>query len=241
MCARGRAAGVRPIIGAVELLLIRHGEPAWSENGRGVDDPGLTDRGHTQARLMAGRLASLGVDQLLVSPLRRARQTAEPIAEALGLEPVEHPWLAEMAMPRFEGTPIEQVERVLTESKARPLHEHWAGIPGGESFHDFHTRVTAGMDDLLAALGANPVSRDPALWELGRRGQRLAVVAHAGTNSVALGHLLGITPVPWEWERFVSFHASVSTVLPLDVAGAQAFRLQRFADVAHLPDELQTH
>ncbi len=66
------------------------------------------------------------------------------------------------------------------------------------------------------------------------------VVAHAGTDAVCLGHLLGIEPVPWEWERFVSFHASVSVVRTMPIAGAQSFSLFRFSDTGHLPPELQT-
>jgi len=224
----------------MELLLIRHGQPAWSRDGRSVDDPDLTELGHIQATRVADRLAGLQVDHLFVSPLRRAHQTVAPLAEALDMEPVQLDWLAEISAPRFEGTPIEQVERVFADSRARPIEEHWGGIPGGESFTDFHARVTGGLDGLLCDLGAAPMRLDPRLWAFEPSDRRIVVVAHAGTNSVALGHLLGITPVPWEWERFVSFHASISTVQPLAVGGAQAFSLQRFADVAHLPPDIQT-
>ncbi len=58
---------------------------------------------------------------------------------------------------------------------------------------------------------------------------------------MALGYLLGIPPVPWEWERFVSYHASVSVVRPLAISGGHAFSLFRFSDVGHLPPDLQTH
>jgi probable phosphoglycerate mutase len=46
--------------------------------------------------------------------------------------------------------------------------------------------------------------------------------------------------VPWEWERFVSFHASVSTVQPVDICDGHTFSLFRFADTSHLPPDLQT-
>ena len=79
------------------------------------------------------------------------------------------------------------------------------------------------------------------MWDLDRRDQRVIVVAHGGTNASIIGYLLGIEPTPWEWERFVSFHASVSTVAPIDISGRHAFSLYRFADVAHLPPGLQTY
>lgn len=224
----------------MELLLVRHAQPDWAPGGRSVDDPDLTELGHQQAALLAEALRNVEVSHLFVSNLRRAHQTVDPVAQALGITPVELPWLAEITAPRFEGTPVEQVERVFAESRRRPLAEHWDGIPGGESFTDFHKRVTTGLDGLLAELGASSHPEEPALWNLGPSEGRAVMVAHAGTNSVALGHLLGIAPVPWEWERFVSYHASVSTLEPLDVADAQAYSLHRFADVEHLPPPLRT-
>lgn len=224
----------------MELLLIRHAQPDWAPDGRSVDDPTLTALGHEQAEYLAAALGGLHVDHLLVSPLRRARQTAAPLADALGMEPLVLDWLAEIAAPRFEGTPVEQVERVFAESRTRPVAEQWEGIPGGESFTAFHQRVTTGVNALLAELGGASPDGASALWNLERPGSRIVMVAHAGTNSVALGHLLGIPPVPWEWERFVSYHASVSTVEPVDVGHARAFSLHRFADVGHLPHDLRT-
>ena len=84
------------------------------------------------------------------------------------------------------------------------------------------------------------MSDHPALWHLEKPERRVVVVAHGGTNAVSLGFLLGIEPVPWEWERFVSFHASVSTIQPIEISGGHSFSLFRFSDIAHLPDALQT-
>jgi 2,3-bisphosphoglycerate-dependent phosphoglycerate mutase len=224
----------------MELVLVRHGEPGWARDGRSVDDPDLTERGWLQAKRTAEIVAALGADQIFVSPLRRARQTAEPLAEMLRTTPIELDWLAEITAPTFEGSPIEHVEKVFADCKARPMEEQWDGIPGGESFRDFHRRVVDGWDQLLTDLGAVARQREPRLWDFEPDGRRIVVVAHAGTNSVTLSHLLGFEPVPWEWERFVTYHASVSTVRPLAVCGARAFSLHRLADVGHLPPDLQT-
>src|SRR5688572_16546479 len=66
------------------LYLVRHGVAA-----AGIEDldPGLSDVGHTQARAAARALSDVGARRLVVSPLRRTRETADPIAIALGLEP----------------------------------------------------------------------------------------------------------------------------------------------------------
>ena len=224
----------------MEVLLIRHGEPEWVRDGLSVDDPPLTERGRRQAEALAERLATEAIDEVWVSPLRRAQQTAEPLAARLGLEPRTFAWLAEIGAPRWDGTPVEVVERVFAETWTRPLDELWDGLPGGESFRTFHQRVVEGLRGHIDGLGIVATSHDPLLWNLVDPDRRVAVVAHGGTNATLLAHLLGIPPVPWEWERFVSYHASVSVVRPFAVSGAHAFTLLRFGDVAHLPAALQT-
>src|SRR5258706_5105045 len=75
----------------LRLYLVRHGKPAvaW---GSGDDDPGLDETGRGQAAAVAARLLSLpGEDRpirVVSSPLRRCRETAQPLADALGV-PVE--------------------------------------------------------------------------------------------------------------------------------------------------------
>ena len=226
----------------MQFVLIRHGQPGWDRNGMAVDNPELTSLGHDQAKRLAERLAATDfrVDELLVSPLARAQQTAAPIADALGLEITTLEWLREITAPAFEGTPTEQVQRIFAENRERSVDDLWDGLPGGESFSDFHERITGGVRELLAERGAIPVAPAPPLWKLEDRDRVVMIVAHAGTNAAAIGFLLGITPVPWEWERFVSFHASMSTLLPMDISGANSFSLFKFSDVSHLPDDLQT-
>ena len=159
---------------------------------------------------------------------------------ALGLQPEVLGWMPEIASPGWPDTPAEVVQRVFAENRDRPLDEQWDGLPGGESFRDFHRRVTQGLDGLLGDLGVSRLSEFPPLWSLADPGPRVVLVAHAGTNAVCLGHLLGIEPVPWEWERFVSFHASVSVIRPMPISRAHSFSLFRFSDCSHLPAELQT-
>jgi phosphohistidine phosphatase SixA len=67
----------------VRLFVVRHAEAA-------PGDPDelrpLTDAGRTVARALGDRLAGLGVDAILTSPLLRARETADAIARGVGLE-----------------------------------------------------------------------------------------------------------------------------------------------------------
>ena len=224
----------------MELVFIRHGQPEWDCDGRTVQNPRLTEIGLEQATLLGESFRSRPVDRILVSPLLRSQQTAAPVIEALGLQPETLPWLAEIESPQWEGTPSEAVEAIFAEARAQPLDQQWDGLPGGESFRDFHRRITTGLDGLLDEIGCERLTPFPPLWRLSDPGPRIVIVAHAGTDAVCLGHLLGIDPVPWEWERFVSFHASVSIVRPVPIAEAHSFSLHRFSDTSHLPPHLHT-
>lgn len=230
----------------MEIILVRHGQPAWTDaRGHARNDPGLTDIGHEQARLVAERLSDLpGPTELLVSTARRSLETAEPIAHALGVEPSVEEWIHEIRLPpEWDGTPAQEVSRVLREARSRPREAWWDGIPGdGETFLDFHNRVCAGLDDTLRTRGVTRHGADPDnLWVIPEDRPRLLIVAHAGTNSSVLGHLLGLEPQPWEWERFNSNHASVTALDTTAIAGGHIFRLQLFSGVKHFPPDLVTN
>src|SRR4051812_32493846 len=224
----------------MELVLIRHGEPEWVRDGASVDDPPLTALGADQARRLGEHLAELAPDDLFVSPLVRAQQTAEPLARVLGRSAATLPWLAEIATPEWAGIPADVVEKTFADGRIRPLDEQWDGLPGGESFRDFHVRVTGGLRGLLAEIGVVQTSQHPPLWSLDQPHRRVVVVAHAGTNAVILGELLGIAPVPWEWERFVLSHSSVTWLEPIEICGAYSFSLTRLSALDHLPPDLHT-
>lgn len=227
--------------------MVRHGQPAWVRaDGSSDNDPGLTEAGLEQSRLIAERLATLdfdGTTELLVSTAKRSQETAEPIAAAMGLEASHHEWIHEIHLPEdWEGTPAEEIGRRLREGRDRPREQWWTGMgPDGESVHEFHDRVTAGLEDALAARGTRRHPDDPEhLWEVADEHRRLIVIAHAGTNSAVLSALLGIEPTPWEWERFSSNHASLTILDTTRIAGGSIWSLQLFSGVAHLPDDLVT-
>lgn len=229
----------------MEIVLVRHGQPAWiGPDGAAVNDPGLTELGWEQARAVAERLRTLsGPTTLLTSSARRSRETAEPVAEATGLEPTVGSWIHEIRFPEeWDGTPGEEVGRLLRDARWRSREEWWRGVEGGESFEDFHLRVTGGLERTLADHGVTRHPDDPDhLWEVPDDVPRLLLVAHAGTNSVVLGHLLGLAPMPWEWERFSSNHASVTVLDTTRIATGSIWSLQLFSGVAHLaPDRVSS-
>jgi len=232
----------------VELILIRHAEPEWSKDGRAVDEPGLTDRGHHQAALMSRTLADEHFDEILVSPLQRARETAIPLLAEREVEPHVLPWLAEISSPTWDGQPDQVAIDAFDTHRNLPAHEQWAGLDGGEAVDAFGHRIESGVTDWLAARGVRrAVGHDLPLWTIAgdtdraaRRTERVAIVAHAGTNAMMIGVLLGIAPVPWSWERLSTGHSSVTRLIPFELGGSHAYQLAALGDLEHVPRGLRT-
>jgi probable phosphoglycerate mutase len=202
-----------------------------------VDNPGLTGLGHEQAQHAAEALArDSDFDVLYTSPLRRAVETAEPIAKALGLELRSQPWLRELGLASLEGQSSEQVQQYFAAAHARELEHWWDGLPGGESFRHFYERVTGGVESLLAGEHRVGVHGDSGqrLWQVPSDVERILIVAHEGTNAVLLSHLLGIEPVPWAWMRFSSAWAGISRVHSVATASGAVWALESFNRVHHL-------
>jgi probable phosphoglycerate mutase len=219
------------------LTLVRHGDPDWTpERGPSVADPGLTPFGRRQAEAVAEALARTPVDQLYASPCARARETAVPIATRMGRAFRVVDDLAEIGAATLVGLTQDDVDRYFQEASRRPLSEHWNGWPGAERFTDFHARVTTAITGILAEHGMRPArEHDFTVWSEPAAPVSIVIVAHGGTNSVLLTHLLDVAPVPWEWLRFESQLAaySVAEARPLGERGV-VWSLQNFNEVDHL-------
>ena len=220
----------------MEIVLVRHGEPDWEPGGFAVDDPELTALGRAQAERAAEQLARERFDALYVSPLRRARETATPIAERLGLEARPASWARELGLPPMAGLATAEVRRFFEEARARDLEKWWEGPPGGESFRHFHERVSSGVEALLVGEHRMQLHEDSGhrIWRLPEAERRILLVAHEGTNALVISHLLGVNPVPWEWVRFSSTWAGISRLRTVRVASGAVWVLARFNEVGHL-------
>lgn len=218
----------------MEIILVRHGQPEWVRDGLAVGNPPLTDLGQRQAQQVAEALAEEHFDEVLVSPLQRTRQTAAPFLAATGRDEVIAPWLEEIRDPGWAGSPMEKAEQAYAEMRAQPPEHRWGGLDGGEAVRDFVDRIHLGADMFLAERGVTRHPHDLPVWQMENPGRRILLFAHAGTNSVVIGHLLGLVPTPWEWDRFQIGHCSVSRVSSMPVGEFHAFGLVKLSDVEHL-------
>lgn len=218
----------------MEIILIRHAQPEWVLDGVSIDDPPLTARGHRQAAALARRLTEERFDEVYVSPLLRTRQTAQAYVALTGVQPTTAAWLEEIRNPIWHGTPAEKAEEAFKADRARPSEERWGGLPGGEPVREFVARVRQGAAQFLAEHGISPTVGRLPVWRITEPTRRILVFAHAGTNGIVACHLLGLEPVPWEWERLVLGHASITRIEALEVGDGHTFSLTRLSDVEHL-------
>lgn len=218
----------------MQIVLVRHGEPEWVRDDLNVDNPPLTDRGHRQATEVARVLQGEVFDEVWVSPLVRARQTARPLLDDRRLDEPIQDWLEEIRNPLWHGTPRERADAAYAEERRRPAEQRWEGLVGGEPVRDFVDRIHTNAGFFFAERGMRPSGQSLPVWEIDDPDRRILLVAHAGTNSVLICHLLGLPATPWEWERFVLGHASISRLSSYAIGDGHTFGLTKLSDVEHL-------
>jgi probable phosphoglycerate mutase len=167
----------------VRLVLVRHGLPDRVDGAPEAPvraDPGLTGLGLRQAERVVGALAGEPVDAVYASTMTRARQTAEPLARARGLEVRTVHDLREYDADEQQYLPVHELARENPEQWRRMVEGH---LPEHVDVPAFRARVVGALEEIVAA----------------HPGRGTAVVfAHAGVINVYLGHLLGIDrPLPF--------------------------------------------
>ena len=130
------------------FVLLRHGQTAHSAQKRysGSSDPELTELGLQQARRAAQAVATMGTfDAIIASPARRAQQTAQACAEALGIDPDKIATIdgfREVDFGAFEGLSRAEAESAHPEDFAAWQSSPTQAPPEGESLTALHRRVT---------------------------------------------------------------------------------------------------
>lgn len=173
------------------LWMVRHGESTWNVLGlaQGHDDQArLTDLGERQALAVAGRLSGQfsgrAAGALYASDLRRALETAAPIAAALRLPVIRDARLRERCLGVLEGRPVATIGPEANGIRADRVVDPDARPEGGESLRDFYLRVAAFSDDLAA----RPADGD------------VVIVAHGGTLRMLNACRRGVPVERMAWE-----------------------------------------
>jgi probable phosphoglycerate mutase len=163
-----------------ELILIRHGETDWNLQHRfqGQIDVPLNARGLAQAARLGERLRSEPLDAIVSSDLQRARQTAAPASDLLGLASEPDPGLREQSFGVLEGLALPEIlARHPREWDMWRRHDPEYALPGGENVLSFHARVMAAVRALARRFGD----------------RRIAVITHGGALDMIYRTAMGMS------------------------------------------------
>jgi broad specificity phosphatase PhoE len=200
---------------STRILLLRHGETAWNreEVFRGLADVPLNEAGRGQARALAAAIAPYAPAAVYSSPLSRAAETAEIVADGRGLSVVSFPPVVDIHCGAWEGRPLREIER-----DEPALFRQWAEapqtfrFPGGESLDEVSDRAVKGLTDLARK----------------HAGETIAVVSHRAVCKAVLCTVLGAGLAAFY--RIVQSNACLNV---LDWTG-DAFRVVLLNDACHL-------
>jgi probable phosphoglycerate mutase len=206
-----------PPPGAVDLLLIRHGESEPARPGLpfpvvdGHGDPALHPEGEKQALAVGERLKNEVIDAIYVTTLRRTHQTAAPLLRHKGLAPRIEADLREVYLGDWDSGlyRIKAAEGDPAFQRASERQE-WGEIPGAETTAILQARVRAA----LLRIAQNHAD------------QRVAAFVHGGVVGAALAIASGSAPFAFNG----CANGSISRLVILD----DRMIVRGFNDCAHL-------
>jgi len=182
----------------MRILLARHGETEWNALGRrqGQLDSPLTALGRRHASQLGSIVDGEPLDLICSSPLRRALDTATPIAERHSMEVLVVDDLAELDHGSFAGLTNEQIESQYPGSLAQRADEKYSWrFPGGESYEDLDIRSASALQAIEETCSKTTL-----------------IVSHAMTTRMLLRNLLDLDP--HEVLEFNLPHGAVLEVQP---------------------------
>jgi probable phosphomutase (TIGR03848 family) len=187
------------------ILLIRHGENNMVGKrlaGR-LPNVHLNARGKSQAQQLAQALCKAPIKAIYSSPLERAVETAEPLAQALGLPVQMAPGVIELAYGDWQGKTLKELGRrklwKVVQEKPSEMR-----FPNGESFIEVQNRTVAQIEQIAAAHDEKDL---------------IAIFSHGDIIRLAVGYFLGM---PMDvFQRLAASPASIS-VIHLDKKGRPA-------------------
>jgi probable phosphoglycerate mutase len=198
------------------IFLMRHVDTANTQEDRytGMTDMPLSEEGQTHASELATRLANFKLDAVYASPLQRARNTAQAIAQTHTLPVITIDGLREIDHGHWNGMTLAEVLSKYADEYSAYLRDPVNYRPqGGESSQDVLERA---VPALLGIVRAHP-------------DQLVAVVAHSVTNRLLIGYFVGIDPA--RHREAVAQRPACLNVLDFD--SEKDVRLSLLNDVSH--------
>jgi len=134
------------------VYLVRHGTTDWNKEEifRGRLDCKLNETGQAEARALAEYFTDIPLQAIYSSPLSRAMETAQAVAEAKALQVVPHPEFIDIDFGEWQGLPLKEVREKYSELyrlwRERPEAIHF---PGGENLARVRARAWEGLQKVV--------------------------------------------------------------------------------------------
>jgi broad specificity phosphatase PhoE len=161
------------------IYLVRHGQTAWNKEEifRGRTDVPLDETGLKQAELATEYFKEMEIHGIYSSPLARAWQTAEKIAQSHSLKVQPLDGIIDLSFGNWEGHPHQEIKKIDSERYKQWVEEpHRVRLPGGESLDEVRIRSMAALEEVI--------QKHP--------GKTLVLVSHRVINKVLICGILGI-------------------------------------------------
>ncbi len=204
------------------LLLIRHGENEFVKTGKLAGRlPGvhLNEKGQKQAQALGEALTHVPLKAIYSSPLERAMETAQPIAESHKLTIIQVPDLMDTDIGKWEGKSL-KVLRLTNLWKVVQNAPSRFRFPEGESFVEAQTRYVSTLERIIHT------HHKPQ--------DIIAVVFHADPIKLAVAHFLGM---PLDHFQRLSCDTGSLTALHMSESGANLIKLNQRPPFEFLPQE----
>ena len=177
----------------MELILVRHGLPVRREVVEGPADPELSVEGQDQSARLANYLATESIAAIYSSPMKRAFQTAEPLAVKTSLPISIIDDVAEYDRLSNEYIPIEELRAANDERWHKLVAGGWQS--DSDTLENFRHRVVSSLEQLISQHAS----------------QRIVVTCHGGVINQYIAHVLGIsTERGFFYPQYTSIHRVVA-------------------------------
>ncbi|MBR5040380.1 MAG: histidine phosphatase family protein [Clostridiales bacterium] len=215
----------------MKIIIVRHGDPDYESDC-------LTEQGKIEVELLSERMKNVKADYCYCSPLGRAKQTAAPCLEKMGMEAEELLWLREFApMVKHPNKVTIAWDWCPEEWMSMPYafdFDKWTEHPALQEAHVREERdwVYAEFDKLLRKHGYQKEGK----WFRAVRPNNDTIVlfCHFGLEAVLLSYLLNLSPFIM-WHAMMAAPTSVTTIATEERReGIAQFRMLSFGDITHL-------
>ena len=221
------------------LFYVRHGDPIYNPDS-------LTPKGEEQAAALVDRMTRFGLDEIYVSPSKRALQTAEPTCQKLGMTPTVLEWCKEHYAYRDFSVRDKDGHthwvfqdddycRLMVSPEIRKLDREWYRHEAFSvnNFEKGYERIQQETYNFMEQLGYRHRAEDFCYDPINPNERRIALFAHQGFGLAFLSCLLDV-PYPMMCTHFDMGHTGVTAIEFKEAQGIVIPKVLQLSNDSHL-------